>query len=173
MRHIFFIVCVICGAIVAWLAQPYVHDNGDAKAAIVTVLTVLAGFMIAIITVLGDPAAIPDGSWRTVAIRKNSIEHRIIRHAWLFVLYLLAIAFLFAGLVVGKVTDNEVWSVFKTHWELIKTAIDYVYIFLGVTSFLLSFGLPFSLRKIQMDRLKIEEERRKKASLKAEKDIVS
>jgi len=173
MRNIFFVVCVICGAAVAWLAQPYVHDNSDAKTAIVTVLTVLAGFMIAIITVLGDPAAIPEGNWRTVAIRRDNIEYRIIRHAWLFVLYLLAIAFLFIGMVLSKITDKDIWSYFKPSCDLIKIRIDYAYIFLGVTSFLLSFALPFSLRKIQMDRLRMEEERRKKAALQAEKDVVA
>jgi hypothetical protein len=35
MRHLFFTACVICGAGVAWLAQPYVRDNGDGLTQIV------------------------------------------------------------------------------------------------------------------------------------------
>ena len=169
MRHIFFIFCVICGAAVSWLAQPYVHDNSDATTVIVTVLTVLAGFMIAIITVLGDPASVPDGSWRTVEVRRDNIEHKIIRHAWLFVLYLLAIGFLFAGTLFRKVPEKDVWPWFA---DLVKW-IDYGYVFLGVTSFLLTFALPFSLRKVQMERLSVEAQRRKAESRRAEKEVAS
>ena len=54
------------------------NDNSDAKTTIVTVLTVLAGFMIAIITVLGDPASIPDGSWRMVEFDGITLKTEII-----------------------------------------------------------------------------------------------
>ena len=151
---IYFVVCAVCGAAVAWVAQPFAHDNSDLTATIVTVMTVLAGFMIAIITVLGDPALIPDGSWRAVSLRSDGIEHRIIRHAYLFILYLLTIGFLFAGTIIKKIPEQKLWA-----WVPVWT--DYAYLFLGVTSFLLSFGLPFSLKKIQLDRLKAEEERRR------------
>ena len=162
MRSIYIICCAIVGGFVAWTAQPYVHDNTDAMTILVTVLTVLAGFMIAIITVLGDPASIPGGNWRSVAVRRDSMENKIIRHGWLFILYLLAIAFLFTGTILKKVPEAKL-SVAIGQW------VDYGYIFLGVTSFLLSFALPFSLMKIQMGRLAIEEDRRRKEASSAAK----
>ena len=168
-----FILCLVCGVATAWLAQPYVHNNSDAKTTIVTVLTVLAGFMIAIITVLGDPAYIPDGSWRTVEIRRDNIENKIIRHAWLFVLYLISIAVLFVGIIVSKIPRSDVWQPIHSSWKLIEKAIDWTYIVAGVTSFMLSFTLPFSLRKIQMERLRIEAERRKHEAAQTEKRIVA
>jgi NhaP-type Na+/H+ or K+/H+ antiporter len=173
MRHIVFILCLSFGVVTAWLAQPYVHDNSDAKTTIVTVLTVLAGFMIAIITVLGDPASIPEGSWRTVEVRRDNIENKIIRHAWLFVWYLASIAFLFIGMIVSKIPRNDVWQPLQDNWELIQKIIDWIYITTGVTSFMLSFTLPFSLRKIQMERLRIEAERRKREAAQAEKKVVT
>jgi hypothetical protein len=173
MRHVVFILCLACGVATAWLAQPYVHDNSDAKTTIVTVLTVLAGFMIAIITVLGDPASIPDGSWRAVEVRRDNIESKIIRHAWLFVLYLISIAFLFVGIIVSKIPQNNVWQPIQDIWGLVEKTIDWIYIGAGVTSFMLSFTLPFSLRKIQMERLRIEAERRKAEAAQTEKRIVT
>lgn len=158
MRPIFISTCAICGIISAYFAQPYVHDDSDATVVIVTTLTVLAGFMIAIITVLGDPAFVPDGSWRTVAGEWGKIERKIIRHAWLFILYLLAIGFLFAGTIFRKACDGPIL-------DFIKVWVDYGYVFLAVTSFLLSFSLPFSLMEIQRQRLTLEQERRRAQAL--------
>jgi hypothetical protein len=81
-RILFFVTCAAVGAAVAWISQPYVHENSDATTVVVTVMTVLAGFMIAIITVLGDPASVPDGTWRTVEARRENIKSKIIRHAY-------------------------------------------------------------------------------------------
>jgi hypothetical protein len=166
-RLLFFVVCAAIGAAVSWISQPYVHENSDATTVIVTVMTVLAGFMIAIITVLGDPTSVPDGTWRTVEARRENIESKIIRHAYLFTLYLLALAFLFAATVLKKVPEKDLWYGLSpwVKW------IDYAYVFFGVTSFLLTFSLPFSLQKIQMERLKLEAQRRKIATLEAERKI--
>ena len=153
MKYLYFIFCVVCGAAIAWVAQPYAHDNSDVVTTVVTVMTVLAGFMIAIITVVGDPAMIPDGSWRSVRGRREAIEAKILRHSYLFLLYLVTIAFIFAGAIVKKIPDKKIWD-----W--VPIAIDMAYLFFGSTAFLLSFGLPFSLKKIQLERLDLEEKRR-------------
>lgn len=128
-------------------------DNSDALVTAVTVLTVLAGFMIAIITIIGDPAGIPEGSWRTVHVRIDNIERSVIRHAALFVLYLLAIGLVFSASVLKKVPDDIVS-------DYQKSLIDYGFLFVGATSFFLTFALPFSLAKIQIQRIKIERDRR-------------
>ena len=166
-RILFFAVCASIGATVAWVSQPYVHENSDATTVVVTVMTVLAGFMIAIITVLGDPASVPDGTWRTVEARRENIESKIIRHAYLFILYLLALAFLFAATIIKKVPEKDLWF----GWYQWVKWIDYSYVFLGVTSFLPTFSLPFSLQKIQMERLKLEAQRRKSSALEGERKI--
>jgi hypothetical protein len=153
VKYVYFLFCVAAGAMIAWSAQPYAHDNSDALLTIVTVMTVLAGFMIAIITVIGEPAMIPDGSWRAVRGRKAAIEAKILRHSYLFVLYLVTIAFIFAGAIIKKMPDNKI-----SCW--VPYSIDCAYLFFGSTSFLLSFGLPFSLKKIQLERLELEEKRR-------------
>jgi hypothetical protein len=53
--RIFFVaVCFTVGGFAAVYAQPYVHDNADALLVITTVFAVFAGFMVAIISILGD-----------------------------------------------------------------------------------------------------------------------
>lgn len=154
MRNfLFYGVCFAVGAVGAYYGQPYVRDNADAVLIIITVFSVFAGFLVAIITILGDPAMIPQGTWRTVEVRRQNVEHRIIRHIFLFIIYLVTIAILFAGSLIKKVPDeiiSEIWKI----W------IDRSYLFLAISSFLMTLALPASLLKVQMGRLDTEIERR-------------
>ncbi len=155
MRAIFIIGCFAIGAAAAFYCQPYVKDNSDAVLIVTTVFTVFAGFLVAIITILGDPSLVPSGSWRLVESRRESIEHRIIWHIYLFGLYLVTIGLIFVSSIIKK-APNEIVSM---DW---KVWIDRAYLFFGVGSFLLSFALPFALHKLQMDRLDREIERRRR-----------
>ena len=55
MRLTFIICSIGLAAIAAWYGQPYVHHNSDFVVIVVTVFTVFAGFLIAIITILRRP----------------------------------------------------------------------------------------------------------------------
>ena len=79
----------------AYFGQPYVRDNADAVLIIITVLTVFAGFLVAIITILGDPSDDPGGQLAGRRIRRDNTEARLITHKWLFLVYLIAIGLLF------------------------------------------------------------------------------
>lgn len=151
MKLMYIIACAVIAAFAAYYAQPYVHDS-DIVLIIVTVFTVFAGFLIAIITILGDPSMIPEGSWRVVELRRVNIEKRLHTHVSLFMLYLITIGLLFVGVVLHKAVCDE----YK-----IK-AIESLYLFFGVFSFLLSFGLPISLMKLQKARVDAETERRRR-----------
>lgn len=151
-RVIAYIVCAMLAAVGAYYAEPYVKDNSDAILILTTVFTVFAGFLVAIITILGDPAMIPDGPWRVAESRRDTIEARLIVHVWLFVIYLLAIALLFIGVVIRKACavpdDVKVW-------------VDRIYLFVGIFSFLLTFGLAKSLLTFQVARIDAEIKRRR------------
>lgn len=95
MRLLFIVVCAAGAAAGAYFGQPYVGGNSDAIMIIITVLSVFAGFLVAIVTILGDPSMIPDGTWRTAEVRRGGIEASLIRHSYLFIVYLLAIGLLF------------------------------------------------------------------------------
>jgi hypothetical protein len=153
MRPIFISICAIGAAAGSYFGQPYMRDNADATLVIITVLTVFAGFLVAIITILGDPSMVPDGSWRAAEVRRDSVEARLIAHTWLFVLYLLAIGFLFIGVLVVKSGDANA----------VKMWFERVYLFLGIFAFLLTFALPWMLLKLQMSRFEAEIDRRRKA----------
>jgi hypothetical protein len=64
----------------------------------------------------------------------------------------LTIALLFIGVVAQKALANH---------EIIKIWIERLYLFFGVFSFLLTFGLPIALMRLQRTRVSAEIERRR------------
>lgn len=157
MRAILILLCALSGAVGAYFAQPLAHGNQDAVTVMITATTVFGGFLVAIIAVIGDPALIPDGSWKVAEMRRDGIEHKLIAHSWLFVLYLVTIGLLFIAVLLKEAGP-----------ELAKwcTWIERAYLFFGITSFLLTFGLPGALLRLQLARIEaVIEQRRQRAGL--------
>jgi hypothetical protein len=152
MRLVFISFCAAVAFAAAAYGQPFVHHNADLVLVIVTVFTVFAGFLIAVITILGDPTMIPEGSWRLAEARRDNIERRLRTHVWLFVLYLLTIGLLFSGVLIQSALDEH---------HSVRIWIERLYLFFGVFSFLLSFALPISLMTLQRARVDAEIERRR------------
>jgi hypothetical protein len=108
--------CFVGGCLGAYWAEPFAHDNPDIGLIIITVLTVFAGFLLAIISVLGDPSMIPNGSWRIAESHRKNIETRLIKHTYLFVFYLIGIGMLFIGSMLVKAPDVvEPVSFYRNH----------------------------------------------------------
>lgn len=152
MRIAFFLCCAVAGVFGAYYAQPFVVKNSDLILILVTVFTVFAGFLIAIITIIGDPILISEGSWRRSEGGRARMRQRLNLHIALFVLYLVTIALLFVGVVLEKAMDDH---------DAIRTWIERAYLFFGITSFLLTFGLPVALIEMQTNRYDAETERRR------------
>jgi hypothetical protein len=152
---VYILICLVAGAAGAYFCQPFVDPNSDAVLIVITVFTVFAGFLVAIITIVGDPALLPNGSWRTAEARRDNIERRLIWHSWLFTAYLVTIALLFVGVVLAKVP-------LSTEHRWMKDSIEYGYLFFGITSFLFSFALPWAFMTIQRNRVDAEIDRRRR-----------
>lgn len=161
MRAVLIGACLICAGVASYFGQPLAHDNSDAVLVLITVMTVFAGFLVAIIAVLGDPAMIPDGSWHIPEMRRDNIEAKLIRHLWLFIIYLIAIALLFVGVLLNKASSTVIPMV-------VKVWIERLYLFFGILSFLFTFGLPRALLKLQLERYDAETERRRRPDIKDE-----
>jgi hypothetical protein len=143
------------GAVGAYNAQPFVDHNSDIVLIVVTVFTVFAGFLIAIITLIGDPIMIREGSWRIAEGERDQMRRRLMSHIILFCLYLATIALLFLGAVLDKALSGH---------SSVKNAVEFMYLFIGITSFLLTFGLPAALLRMQQTRYDAEIERRRRAA---------
>jgi len=153
LRPLFIIVCAFVGGLAAYFGQPAVHKNPDLILIIITVFTVFAGFLIAIITIIGDPIMIPHGSWQIAELRRDAMISRLNWHVGLLICYLLTIGLLFTGVVLEKVLDEH------SLWRL---WVERSYLFIGVTSFLFTFALPAALVHMQSARYDAEIERRRR-----------
>lgn len=157
MRAVLILGCLFGSWVTAYYAEPFVSGNANAVLILVTVFTVFAGFLVAIVAVIGDPALIPPGTWREASSRRENIESGLIVHMWLFVFYLIAIGLIFIGVVVREIPPHVVPNG-------VKIWINRAYLFFCVSSFIFTFGLAKSLFKLQLDRIDAEITKRRRAA---------
>lgn len=136
-------------ALLAYLLRPFIHGNQDAINVIVTVFSVMAGFVVAIITVLGDPKSLPSGSWRRAQLSSTRTYNRLVRQKLLFKCYLIALTLIFLSVLIKDTSPTlQLW-------------IEYIYLFFSVLAFAASFYLPSALIALQQERIDYEIEERK------------
>ncbi|MDD5272178.1 MAG: hypothetical protein PHU14_05615 [Methylovulum sp.] len=142
---------VLLGAIGAYFAKPLMINNQDAINVIVTVFSILAGFLVAIITLIGDPKSLPSGSWQIAELARDLTYSRLKRQKWLFYIYLTALALIFLSMLL------------KAKFAAINDIIEYCYLFFSVVAFILSFKLPSMLMDLQKERIEQEITERRRA----------
>lgn len=115
-------------------------SNSDAMAAVAGVCATFAGFIVAILTLLGDAAALLPGSWRIASAHVAEINNRFGRLQYIFFCYLFCSFFS----LYCMVTEN----VLTPAREFIgyMTCVNVIY------CFIISFELPRSLKTIQRER---------------------
>lgn len=151
------IVAVGVGVIAAIWGQPLIHDKPDAIQLLVTIFSILAGFLVAIIALLGDPF-LPSGTWRAKEYSRPKIRHRLTRHKYLFYCYLLVLALIFCSILLHD--DQSEW----VEW------LERAYLFFAAFAYVMSLSLPLSLSRLQEERLeKLIEESRREAGITARK----
>ena len=134
-----FVATLALGAVVAWWGQPLVAKNNDAVNIIVTTFSVLAGFLVTIMTVVATPSTVANRSWRYYSGRREVVEKKLIRHKFLFMAYLVTLALIFAA------------SLTPDSWPKVILWIQRTYLFLGTVAFVMSMRLPGALMRIQLE----------------------
>jgi hypothetical protein len=145
---------VILAILVSVKGQPFISDKSEAINVIVTVFSILAGFIVAAITLLGDPKSLPPGSWRIAELSRDKMYAKLDKHKFLFVCYLLTLLLIFLSLLLKKdfPTANRI--------------IEHTYLFIGTIGFIFSFLLPQALMNLQRERIEHEiSERRLKEGI--------
>lgn len=136
-RLCFGVALIGISAVSACLLQPVISGNADAINTVVTVFSILAGFLIAIITFIGEPGSKP---WSELQANKKAVEARLDRNLLLFQAYLITLGMAMAVyLVPHEWVETRVW-------------LERGFVFCAVFVFGASFALPRSLRALQLDR---------------------
>lgn len=140
-RLLFFLGAAVVSGWCGWHGQPLVHENNDARAMITDVFSILAGFLMTVLTLLIEPK--PTAKiWREAAAKKTTFINRIIRYKWLFMLYLSVLGLVFAANLLGKSKD----SVELLLW------VERAYLTLATLAFIISLTLPNQLMQLQVGR---------------------
>lgn len=146
-------VSVLC----AIYGQPLLHGKENAIETIVTVFSILAGFLVAITSIMGDPSLLLPGSWRIAEAQRKEINKKLIRQQTLFLIYLATLFLIF----LSQIIEPE-W-VFKSgnNSFCYSVWIERLYIFLASLGTIVSFTLPYTLSAIQKERVDAVIEARK------------
>ncbi|MGP6462779.1 hypothetical protein [Pseudomonas parakoreensis] len=140
-RIFFFLGAVFISACCGWYGQPLVHDNNDARSMITDVFSILAGFLMTVLTLLIEPK--PTAKiWREAASKKTTFVNRIIRYKWLFMLYLNVLGLVFAANLLTKdanFANTLLW-------------VERIYLSLATLAFIISLTLPNQLMQLQVGR---------------------
>jgi drug/metabolite transporter (DMT)-like permease len=127
--------------VVAVCGQPFVSKYPAVVEFIATVFSILAGFLIAVISIVSDTVELRMQSWDQDYRHAQSIKSRLLRHELTFYLYLVVLA-----LVAGAIFADELPERWRYWLELML-------LFFATLAFLLSFRLPRVLSSQQMRRL--------------------
>lgn len=130
-----FLGCVAVAAWFSWKFQARYHDNGNALSVMTTVVSILAGFLITVMTVVGDERSLRGVNWRENTYYLEQVRRDLASHELLLKLY-------FSVLVLSFLASMK----FEWH-ELIQSALEYFLLFLACLVMLLSFSLPGQLKR--------------------------
>lgn len=145
-------VCV--SVTIGWFGQPFVHGNEEARGVIVNVFSILAGFLITVMTLLGEPGLYRGRTWRSDAIKRSNVYQRLVRHKWLFITYLLVLGLVFVTTVVAK----------RYPCDIAVVRLERVYLGLATLAFIRSLMLPSRLMNLQLARFDELVDSRRKSS---------
>ena len=110
-RITFILAGVVLFVVLLYIGPPPVGQNSDfALRMLANALSILAGFLIAVIVMLGDPRSLYRGNWRIASAHQREIRHALNRTALLFCTYLVVIAFIFAASLLEAYTSAIVCS---------------------------------------------------------------
>lgn len=163
----FTIFAILISAAFSYFFYPLM--NVDSMNALVSIYSILAGFLIGVISLLGDPSLIPDGSWRVAYGASKNAARSLVATKMLLYIYLFTLLLIFLHKVLfsydGALPDD---MLFREHiagmlstLKDYKDNVDIVILFFAILAFLFSFKLPSKLYEIQKQRVQLEVESRR------------
>lgn len=132
---------ILAAGFFAWQFQPRYHGNSNALTVLVTVFSILAGFLVAVMAIVGSERALRGGNWRQDTYYLIQIRRDLRRHAALFYLYLLILALAFLASL-------------ELRWPYsVQTGLEIFLLFLTCLAMLISFSLPGQLTRRHLSDL--------------------
>ncbi|KAB2761729.1 hypothetical protein F9L00_12700 [Brucella anthropi] len=153
---LFFISAATVSIFVGWRYGHLLEQAEDTLSGILSVFSILAGVLVAVISIIGDPSMLLSGSWRTGYTHAEQIQLRLARFSHLVFIYVLTLVLV---LVATVLKENKIEGV---------TVVYQILMGFTVLAVILSLPLPYILMGIQKDRMTAEVSRRQNGTPSAE-----
>lgn len=142
-------ICLASAIVLAPLLQPAYRGKADAMAALVTVFTVLAGFMLAVMALAADGRNLRRRDWRQDTYFLSEIRDRLARYRMMFHLYLLVPALAILTFI------GPAWG------DDVQRFAEGVVLFFAIFALLWSFRIPGEITSAHVRQLQaaIKEQR--------------
>lgn len=140
-RTIYIFLAAIISLLVSFYGAPSLEKTTNTISSIIDIYAILAAVLVAVISIIGDPAMLIPGGWRVGHVHAQQIQRRIGRFSHLFLLYIVT---LMLAIMTMTAKDNQ---------SDIRNALYFGFTFMASFSFILSLPLPYTLMKIQKDRM--------------------
>lgn len=144
------------------------HINNDALDVLVNIYSILAGFLVGVIALIGDPSTLPSGSWTVAEASLRNTLKRLKGTRNLLYVYLITLFLIFVYKMTSVEFGIEVLNKFGVSEgaeELVqdlKKKSEFYILFFAFVALFYSFKLPAKLFAIQKFRVDEEVERRRK-----------
>lgn len=143
-RGIYIIIAFAASVAAAYFWGGYLKNSDGAMSALIDVFAILAGVLVAVISIVGDPSMLLPGNWRIAYVHAEEMQNRIANFSHLFFVYIMSLLLLVVGMVLKDAKAENVEGVF-----ILMT-------FFSTFGILLSIPLPYSLMALQKERMREE-----------------
>lgn len=159
-RAIYIIISACISIAVAYFGAPLLKESKEAINGLINVFSILAGVLVAVISIIGDPSMLMPGNWRVGFERAKDTQLKIARYSLLFAVYIASLAILIVAMVDRDANAPYINDSILLYLGILKQrdcgVIFYIATFFSSWSILLSIPLPFNLMSIQMERMEHE-----------------
>ncbi|WOS67200.1 MULTISPECIES: hypothetical protein [Sinorhizobium] len=149
-RGCYIIVSLVVAILVAYAASDALRASDSARGAMIDIFSILAGVLVAVISIVGDPSMLLPGNWRVGAEHAQEMQRKISNFSHLFFSYIVSLAL---TVIANAIVDNKIIGF---------NFVFYALTFFSTFSFMLSVPLPYSLMAIQSERMNEEVNSRKR-----------
>jgi hypothetical protein len=134
-------ICAVSALALAPLLQPAYHGKSDAMTALVTVFTVLSGFMLAVIALAADGRNLRRRDWKQDTYFLREIRDRLARYRIMFHLYLVVPALAILAHI------EPAWG------KGVQSIAEGLVLFLAIFALLWSFRIPGEITSAYVKQL--------------------
>ncbi len=129
-RLVFESVSIVLAVAASWFLQPWYHNSASAVSVLVTVFSILAGFLAAVMAIVANDRVLRGRNWRQDTFYLRQIRRELLRHKITFHIYLVVLVLAFLTSISAS------WP------SLVQQAVEHALLFFATLGIVHSFQLP-------------------------------